>query len=87
MVWRFPSGTESRPGRLVKWKLDFTESEFMSLKNVSKNPTLWPEKETLQALAWFNDNQAKWGVQPLFVLALEDYVATLLQHFVTNSEY
>lgn len=80
LVLNFSSGDHHEEYRYTKWILEFDRQEFMRLTNVSEAKG-WSRDLTILALDWFYQEQSRWGIQPLFSLALEEYVSCIV-HYV-----
>ncbi|WP_375204802.1 hypothetical protein [Hyphococcus sp.] len=65
---------EPEPTDVTVWSLDVSPASFMTLDNVKK---YWDPSDANKTIQWFLKTQADWGVQELFIVALEDYISFL----------
>jgi hypothetical protein len=52
---------------------------FSQLNNVKRN---YPYEECCKLVGWLNESQTVWGIQQLFLIAVEDYCRELIHMFL-----
>jgi hypothetical protein len=66
--------------RVPIWLLDgITVASFSQLHNVKRN---YNHAEVCKLVDWLNQSQAVWGIQQLFLVAVEDYCRELIRMFL-----
>ena len=81
MFWgRIEHPEEATLRRVSIWILDsITVESFSQLHNVKRN---YNDEEVCKLIDWLNQFQAMWGIQRLFLIAVEDYCRELIRKFL-----
>jgi hypothetical protein len=81
MWWgRIEHPEEATLRRISIWILDnITVESFSQLHNVKRN---YNHEEVCKLIDWLNQSQAIWGIQQLFLIAVEDYCRELIRTFL-----
>jgi hypothetical protein len=81
MLWgNIEHPADARLVRISIWILDdFTVESFLQLNNVKRN---YIYEECCKLVGWLNESQAVWGIQQLFLIAVEDYCRELIRTFL-----
>ncbi len=70
---------DAMPLRVSIWILDDINVESFSLLQNAKRYTY---EERCKFVDWLNQSQAVWGIQQLFLIAVEDYCRELIHTFL-----
>ena len=82
MLWgHIKNPADASPLRISIWILDGISLEsFSQLANAKR----YTREELCKFVDWLNQEQAEWGIQQLFLNAVEDYCRELIQAFLSN---